>query len=142
MGVIAVTLNAPNDWSDHATLLDYGFSQLETHELYTPTDIFKVSVANTNEDLTVAFTPPTATLLPEQFDKVTFKAEMERFLFAPIKKGEKLGSVTYYIDGKQIASAYITAANGVTASPAKKIKKDYIYWLRVLFGAIYGRYNK
>lgn len=135
MGVIAVTLNAPNDWSDHATLLDYGFSQLETHELYTPTDIFKTSVANTNEDLTVGFTPPTATLLPEQFDKITFKTEMERLLFAPIKKGEKIGSVTYYIDGKQIAKAYITAANEVKASPAKKIKKDYIYWLRALFGA-------
>ena len=135
MGVIAVTLNAPNDWSDHATLLDYGFSQLEAHELYTPTDIFKASVANTNEDLTVGFTPPTATLLPEQFDKITFKTEMERLLFAPIKKGEKIGSVTYYIDGKQIAKAYITAANEVKASPAKKIKKDYIYWLRALFGA-------
>ncbi len=135
MGVIAVTLNAPSDWSDHATLLDYGFSQLETHELYTPTDIFKVSVANTNEDLSVAFTPPTATLLPEQFDKVSFKTEMERFLFAPIKQGEKLGSVTYYIGGKQIAKAYITAASSVKPSPAKKIKKDYIYWLRALFGA-------
>lgn len=24
--LIAVTLNAPNDWSDHAALFDYGFS--------------------------------------------------------------------------------------------------------------------
>lgn len=135
MGVIAVTLNAPNDWADHTTMLDYGFSQLETHELYTPTDIFKVAAANTNDKINVAFTPPSATLLPEQFDKVTFKVEMERFVFAPIKKGYKLGSVTYYIDGNKIATADITAVNGVIASPAEIIKKDYKYWLKVLFGA-------
>lgn len=135
MGVIAVTLNAPNDWADHTTMLDYGFSQLETHELYTPTDIFKVAAANTNDKINVAFTPPSATLLPEQFDKVTFKVEMERFVFAPIKKGYKLGSVTYYIDGNKIATADITAANGAISSPAEIIKKDYKYWLKVLFGA-------
>ncbi len=134
-GVIAVTLKAPSDWSDHATLLDYGFSQLETNELYTPSDIFKVAAANTSEVLNVAFTPPSVTLLPEQFEKVTFKAEMERFQFAPVTKGSRLGKVTYYLDGKEIATAYITAANSVKASPAKKIKKDYIYWLRAFFGA-------
>lgn len=135
MGVIAVTLNAPSDWSDHATMLDYGFSQLETHELYTPTDIWNIAAANTNDTLEVAFTPPTATLLPEQFDKVTFKTELERFIFAPVKKGQKLGSVTYYIDGQKIASADITAVNNLTAAPYTVINKDYKYWIKTLFGA-------
>lgn len=135
MGVIAVTLNAPSDWSDHATMLDYGFSQLETHELYTPTDIWNIAAANTNDTLEVAFTPPTATLLPEQFDKVTFKTELERFVFAPVKKGQKLGSVTYYIDGQKIASADITAVNNLTAAPYTVINKDYKYWIITLFGA-------
>ena len=31
--LIAVTLNAPNDWQDHAALLDYGFSQVEPYQL-------------------------------------------------------------------------------------------------------------
>jgi D-alanyl-D-alanine carboxypeptidase len=30
----AVTLNASNDWADHARLLDYGFSQFAWHPLY------------------------------------------------------------------------------------------------------------
>lgn len=134
VGVIAVTLNAPSDWSDHAAMLDYGFSQLDTHELYTPTDIWKVSAANTGDTLEVAFTPPSATLLPEMFDKVTFKTEMEHFLFAPVKKGDLLGSVTYYIDDNLIAKADITAANDIEQSPATVIKKDYIYWLKLLLG--------
>ena len=31
--LIAVTLNAPNDWEDHTALLDYGFSQVEPYQL-------------------------------------------------------------------------------------------------------------
>ena len=28
--LIAVTLNAPDDWNDHIALMDYGFTQLES----------------------------------------------------------------------------------------------------------------
>lgn len=31
--LIAVTINAPDDWNDHARLLDYGFGQFETKRL-------------------------------------------------------------------------------------------------------------
>lgn len=35
MTLIAVTLNAPNDWSDHAALLDYGFANYHMEEAVT-----------------------------------------------------------------------------------------------------------
>ena len=135
MGVIAVTLNAPSDWSDHATLLDYGFSQLKTDELYTPDDISNIAVANSDEKITIDFTPPKVTLLPEQFNNVTFKTELNRFIFAPIKKEQVLGHVVYFIGDKEIARAKITAANEIKSGKYTIVNKDYKYWLKALFGA-------
>ena len=135
MGVIAVTLNAPSDWSDHATLLDYGFSQLKTDELYTPDDISNIAVANSDEKITIDFTPPKVTLLPEQFNNVTFKTELNRFIFAPVKKEQVLGHVVYFIGDKEIARAKITAANEIKSGKYTIVNKDYKYWLKALFGA-------
>lgn len=135
MGVIAVTLNAPSDWSDHATLLDYGFSQLKVDTLYTPDDIENIVVANSEGKVAVNFTPPTVTLLPEQFDKVTFKPTLDRFIFAPVKKGQKLGKVEYFIGDKKIAEAEICAAYEIKSGKYTVINKDYKYWLKALFGA-------
>ncbi|MBQ3564432.1 MAG: D-alanyl-D-alanine carboxypeptidase [Clostridia bacterium] len=135
MGVIAVTLNAPSDWSDHATLLDYGFSQLKVDTLYTPDDIGNVAIANSEGKVAVNFTPPTVTLLPEQFDKVTFKTTLDRFVFAPVKKGQKLGKVEYFIGDKKIAEAEICAAYEIKSGKYTVVNKDYKYWLKALFGA-------
>lgn len=135
MGVIAVTLNAPSDWSDHATLLDYGFLQLKTEKLYTPDDIENIAVANSDDKIAVNFTAPTVTLLPEQFNNVTFKTKLNRFIFAPVKKEQKLGIVEYYIGENKIAEAEITAAHTIKSGKYTIINKDYKYWLKALFGA-------
>ena len=39
MTLICVTLNAPNDWADHAALLDYGFSAYSRAALVTAGEI-------------------------------------------------------------------------------------------------------
>ena len=135
MGVIAVTLNAPSDWSDHATLLDYGFLQLKTEKLYTPDDIENIAVANSDDKIAVNFTAPTVTLLPEQFNNVTFKTKLNRFIFAPVKKEQKLGIVEYYIGENKIAEAEITAENAIKSGKYTIINKDYKYWIKALFGA-------
>ena len=137
MGVIAVTLNAPSDWSDHATLLDYGFSQLKVDTLYTPDDIGNVAIANSEGKVAVNFTPPTVTLLPEQFDKVTFKTTLDRFIFAPVKKGEVIGTAVYMQNGKVIAKQEILSDTDIQLYKYQKqnnILKNFLHIAQFILG--------
>lgn len=43
--------------------------------------------------------------------------ELPRFVLAPVAAGEKLGTVRYYLDGKEVASVPLHAAYAVEARP-------------------------
>ena len=42
--LVAVTLNAPDDWNDHIKLFDYGFSQLSSIRMDESNTTFTVDV--------------------------------------------------------------------------------------------------
>ena len=48
--VVAVTLNNPNDWSDHEALLDYGLSELKLHDITADFENDKMNVVGGAED--------------------------------------------------------------------------------------------
>lgn len=132
-GVVVVTLNDPNDWKDHETLLEYGLRQLESCELDSP-ELPKISVVGgKSADLSVRADRVTVALVPEDFEKVTVSVELSPSVFAPIQEGETVGTVTYRLNGVILAQSDITAAQTVENNSAMKVK-DYRYWLRLLLG--------
>ena len=46
--------------------------------------------------------------------------ESERFVFAPIKQGERVGKIVYYLDEKEIASLDICALESIKTIKYKK----------------------
>ncbi len=48
--LVAVTLNAPDDWNDHIKLFDYGFSQLSSIRMDESNTTFTVDVVGGTSD--------------------------------------------------------------------------------------------
>ena len=128
--LIAVTLNAPNDWQDHAALLDYGFSQVEPYQLAggdvrltvpvvgSPVEVMSLRGSNGGE----------VTLPLGQGAQVERVVRVPKFLYAPVEAGEQVGEICWYLEGQLLGSAPLTAAG---AAPLQE--KAPSLWER-LFG--------
>ncbi len=111
VGLVAVTLNAPNDWSDHREMLDYGFSTVEKAEISANIPE-KISVVGGNvENASIKSEPFTFTGVDKS--KVIQKVCSEHFLYAPVNTGDKVGEVSYYFNGECIGTNDIVAATSV-----------------------------
>lgn len=93
--VIAVTLNDPNDWSDHRNLLDLGLSLIESRQFSYIEDKVQISVSDGNS---IFADVPSAFINVTENTKVTYIINAEDFLYLPIKKGEKIGEICYCSD--------------------------------------------
>lgn len=128
--LIAVTLNAPNDWEDHAALLDYGFTQVEPYPLAggdvrltvpvvgSPVEVVSLRGSNGGE----------VTLPLGQGAQVERVVHAPKFLYAPVEAGEQVGEICWYLEGQLLGSAPLTAAG---AAPLQE--KAPSLWER-LFG--------
>lgn len=122
LSLIAVTINAPDDWNDHKNMLDLGFSLIEEKTLCTAGEYtYTVAVAGGKDDHVTAKNADTVRIiLPRNSQKIEYKIELPRFLYAPVKEGETVGRMVFYIDGKEIASSDIVVASSVEKTPTKK----------------------
>ena len=108
--LIAVTLNAPNDWDDHTAMLDYGFSKLQTVS-FDASD-FSASVplvgSETQSVSVCGAKGESIRMLPEDAQGITRSIMLPRFLYAPVKTGDTVGRVRYLLDGEEIYSIPVT----------------------------------
>lgn len=109
--LIAVTLNAPDDWNDHKKMLDYGFSQLKCYKLDSmevPEDVKVVGSQLDEISIGLSETPMIPFCDGEQTN-VTCVVLIEPFVYAPVNAGDTVGVVRYYYEGKDICDVNITA---------------------------------
>lgn len=126
--LVAVTLNAPDDWNDHAALLDYGFSKMTTLTFDESNYSCKVPVAGVGEITVCGSSEAVTAAVPvSQQGAVRRVVELERFLYAPIKKGEQVGRVRYRLGERTIAELPLLAAENASL-PQRKPS----WWERVL----------
>ena len=128
--LIAVTLNAPNDWEDHTALLDYGFSQVEPYQLAGGDVRLTVPVVGSPEEAVSlrGSNGGEVTLPPGQGAQVERVVHVPKFLYAPVEAGEQVGEICWYLEGQLLGSAPLTAAG---AAPLQE--KAPSLWER-LFG--------
>ena len=110
--LIAVTLNAPNDWEDHTALLDYGFSQVEPYQLAGGDVRLTVPVVGSPEEAVSlrGSNGGEVTLPPGQGAQVERVVHVPKFLYAPVEAGEQVGEICWYLEGQLLGSAPLTAA--------------------------------
>lgn len=115
--LVAVTLNAPSDWNDHKLMLDYGFSKILKSE---QSEKINVSVTGGNKK-SISALSKNIVLCAEKYKKRIFT---EKFLYAPVKKGDIVGEVRYFVDDKEIAYSPVIADENVSAIPVKNEKAE------------------
>ena len=92
--LIAVTLNAYDDWNDHKKLYDYGFSLYDNEVLQVDLRSVVIPVICADKktvSVEIAFQPDFKT-------NGLYKSEIyiEQFLYPPVKKGDIVGTVVFY----------------------------------------------
>lgn len=98
--LIAVTINAPNDWNDHTALLDYGFSLCSRVALAEPgNQSYPLPVVGgVTDTVTASNTDGLSVVLPADHGEIRTVIELPRFVYAGIQKGEKLGQIVFWCD--------------------------------------------
>lgn len=106
--LIAVTLNAPSDWNDHALMLDYGFSKYSYVTLFEEGQLSRTfNVAGCGSVEAINLDPLSAVI--KNGSEITVKTEAKSLIFAPVTKGEVLAVSTVYADGKEIGKVNLIA---------------------------------
>lgn len=110
--LIAVTLNAPDDWNDHSRLLDYGFSSYERAIFFDVGELkHSYAVCGGNQDyVTLSNTEPLALSLPRgaKEPKIVINSH-QRFEFAPISEGKALATVTVSCGNKSVTCELVAS---------------------------------
>ncbi len=112
--LIAVTLNAGDDWNDHTKMLDYGFSQVFSYPLELSCSE-RVAVAGTGESVEVYAQEQEISLLPSQRERLLRRVMLPKFVYGSVRQGDELGCIEFSIDGKVVKTCPLYAASSVTA---------------------------
>ena len=108
--LIAVTLNDRNDWNDHCRMYDMGFEIIENIPLCGSSEIrVKMPVAS-DKDEYVTLVPdkiPEVTIYKEDENKIRTVVYAPKFVYAPVVKRRNYGTVSFTLDGKEIARCHL-----------------------------------
>ena len=116
MQLVAVVLDSYYMWNDSIALLDYGFQNAHPITLVKKGEVVaKVDVADGRQDELelVAAESLVAVEKIGETGKVEKKLEIPKEVAAPIKKGDVVGKVVCYYDGKRQGAIYLLAAKDV-----------------------------
>ena len=107
--LIAVTLYDPDDWRDHKNMLDYGFANTSQIILNGETQV--QNVVGGSKDTISAYVPNHELNIAGNIDRSQVQSVilMDRFAYAPIKKGDILGKIVYTYKDTEIYTADIIA---------------------------------
>lgn len=119
---VCVTLSAPDDWNDHMKLYDWAFSNFSTR-LVTEGVSFDVPVISGSAESARLIPEDMRVFLPNSAE-LELKAELPWFVFAPVKAGEKGGSLGAYLNGEEIGRCDLIYEKDIPA--AKRMFNDNI----------------
>ena len=134
--LIAVTINDPNDWQDHAALLEEGFSRYSIQRIVTEGDKLGTIevVGGAKRKVSV--------LAAEHFVYSIGEDEMPElmlpepgFVYAPVAEGADAGFAYVMINGKPVGKVAVVYADTVELEPAEKKS----FWKKLFGGKENGR---
>ena len=126
--LISVTINAPNDWQDHKSMLDHGFSQYEeviAVKKGSQIGIMPV-ISGVKENVALmAGEGISCWLLPEE--KTELRLYLPRFVYAPVEGGAEIGTGEVYLGEKLLGTIPV-----YTQEDVAQIPETPGFWDRIL----------
>lgn len=114
--LISVVLNDRNWFQDSYRLMDYGFENFKPYVIVDKDQHIKnINVLNGNRDIIPVVTkePFLYPLMEGEPEKVKIDINLPEAIKAPIKKGDFIGEVTVFLDGKLIYTGDLIAKENV-----------------------------
>lgn len=136
--VIAVTLNAPNDWQDHKNMIEYGLSKIIQTEILPKKNEYEVPVISGEvEKLKVKIEP--FLLNSSQSEGFSCEVYLPAFLFAPIKNGDVIGKAVYKQNGEVLTERPIIADKDIKlynteSKNCKSIFENFLHISQFILG--------
>lgn len=130
IGLVAVTLSAPNDWHDHKKLLDKGFELVSKEKILSNNDkVENVQVKNGTSDFV-------GVRCKEEFFGVKIKNQNFDYdviykykkLRAPVLEGETAGEAYVYLNGREIFKTEL-----ITTGSVEKKKRKFFEFIKRIF---------
>ena len=131
MELISVVMGAEgqNIYSDTVALFEYGFTNFQSVEILKKDQIVTtVSVKEGEEKINLLAAEDVSLILSQaERDKVKTEIKTNNTLKEPIKKGETLGEMLVYVDGKEVKK--IDLLSSVEISTPKRFS---LWWLWII----------
>lgn len=106
--VIAVTLDAPDDWRDHRYLLDLGLESTEEVNIKPDKNQIDIPIINGTKQKITAYVDETK-ICAVKDSRVECKVNIKPYVTAPVAEGEVLGYAQYFVDDIEISCREIMA---------------------------------
>jgi len=119
--LVAVTLNAPDDWNDHTKMLDYGFSayteavlsQEGTVQARQPVLGSLLSFVTVEERDTLRYPL-------KEGEEVRREVSLVRWTQAPVIRGQTAGTITFYLNDRVIGKCPLVYGDTVQANVVRE----------------------
>ncbi len=117
--LVAVTLNAPNDWADHAALFDYGFAAFAPTQLCTAGEALGRIPVRGGLVPAVPVRPAQALSYPlAQGEQVRTQVDLPAAVDAPVEEGAALGALSFYLGDELIGRTDLVSCAAVRRDEA------------------------
>ncbi len=102
MQLICVTLSAPDDWDDHRALYAWGYDSFGVVPVKAPTDgsLAAIPVITGVSDTVDIKPKPEFMYVYSKCDTIDVRWNVPHFVYAPIEKGARAGSVVIHKNGQ------------------------------------------
>ena len=129
--LIAVTINAPDDWNDHARLFEEGFSRYELQQIVTAGGNVGVLDVVGGDGSQVSLTAAEDFFFPVAEDEtVTIEIPGPGFVYAPVVEGADAGSARICVEGHRVGRVAVRYGKTVELST----EEEQSFWERLFEG--------
>lgn len=116
--LVAVTLHAYDDWNDHMTMYEYGFSAVQS----VPLDASLVDVSlpvtgGIQPSVQIEFAATPCAVYDPNDGTVQRALYLKPFVYAPVQSGELVGKAVYTQAGRILCTADLVAAREIEPKP-------------------------
>jgi len=120
--LIAVTLNAPNDWDDHKKLLDYGFGKVTNVKIDDSAYSIQIPVVGgvTDSVSLKGSAGNDVTVDSDEANNIKRTVELPKFVYAPLENGQVVGKIRYTLNSNTIATTDIVVVSQVNKPEIKE----------------------
>lgn len=128
--LICVTLNDKNDWNDHSSLYDYGFSQLLCYSSADTEFIADIPCVGGNSDIVTVSGKKDVKIVLSRTDASNIKRTIycDAFLYAPVCDNQPVGKIKYTLNNAIIAENDLIALTSADLN----IKNNVLFKIKEL----------